>query len=163
MRHPCVGVLCVAIVLLFTFSPSYSDYGSTIFSIPQIDGLRVDGSENDWGAQGFRVEIITAPDGRTLPADDFDVRFRLGWNKEALFVLATVLDDIPIESDSPSRLWRNDCIEISIAEDLGISNMYMLAIAPGADPKYREPRTSLYDWRGENERADQASFETAVH
>jgi caffeoyl-CoA O-methyltransferase len=161
MRIRFIKVLCAVSIFLFYFMPSYSDSDSTIFQIPQIEGVRIDGSMTDWAAQGFRVEILTGPDGQTLPVDDFDVRFRLGWNKEGLFVLAIVMDDIPVESDSLSRLWRNDCIEISIAEDLGLSNMYMLAIAPGADPKYGEPRTRFFDWRDENNRIHKASFETA--
>jgi caffeoyl-CoA O-methyltransferase len=148
-------------VLLFCFTPSFSKCGSTIFQIPRIDGLRVDGAMNDWAAQGFRVEILTDPDGQTLPVDDFDVKFRLGWNEEGLFVLATVLDDTTVESDSLSRIWRNDCIEISMAEDLGHSNRYMVAIAPGADLKYDEPRSRFYDWRTEDNKIHEVSCQTA--
>ncbi len=161
MRIRFIQVLCAMSLLLFYFTPSFSDSDPTIFQIPRIEGLKVDGAMNDWASQGFRVDILTGPDGQTLHVDDFDVRFRLGWNKKGLFVLATVLDDRPAESDNLSRLWRNDCIEISMAESLGGSNMYMLAIAPGADPKFGEPRTRFYDWRAENARMHEASFETS--
>ncbi len=147
-----IKVLCAVIILLFNFSSAFSDQNSPVYQIPLIEDLTVDGSENDWGTQGFRVEILTAPDGQILPFDDFDVKFRLGWNQEGLFVLAAVRDDLPVESESLSRLWRCDCIEISIAKDLVHSNMYMLAVAPGADTKYGEARSQIYDWRSEGEK-----------
>ncbi len=156
-----VKVIWVVIILLFNFSTAYSDQDSPVYQIPLIEGLTVDGSESDWGMQGFRVEILTAPDGHILPIDDFDVKFRLGWNQEGLFVLAIVRDDLPVESESLTRLWRCDCIEISVAEDLGHSNKYMLAVASGADTKYGEARSRIYDWRSEREKTRDILWETA--
>jgi caffeoyl-CoA O-methyltransferase len=153
--------LSLVITLITNFSPAFSDAGSAVFRIPRVEGIVVDGSDGDWGKQGFRVEILTTPDSQTLPIDDFDVKFRLGWNLQGLYVLVTVLDDIAVEHQNLSRLWRRDCVEISMAEDVGHSNRYMLAIASGADPKYGKLRKKIYDWRPEDERPSTPSFESA--
>jgi predicted O-methyltransferase YrrM len=138
-----------------------ADENPAIYHIPRIDGLTVDGSDNDWGAQGFRVEILTSPDGQILPADDFDVKFRLGWNLQGLYVVATIIDDIAVEHENLSRMWQKDCVEIFVGENVGHSNRYQLVIASGADPKYGKVRNRLYDHRPENIRIAKLSFESA--
>jgi len=147
--------------LIITFTPACTDTSPETFRIPKLEGLTVDGSADDWGERGFRVEILTALDGQTLPVDDFDVKFRLAWDLEGLYVLATIRDDIAEEHESLSRLWRMDCVELSMAENVGHSKKYMLAMASGADMKYGKLRKRLYDWRPEDERPADISSETA--
>lgn len=144
-----------------TFSSAFSDSDPAVFHIPRIERLTVDGSDGDWGTRGFRVEILTTPDGQTLPADDFDVKFRLGWNLQGLYVVATVRDDIGVEHENLSRLWQNDCVEILVGESVGHSNRHQLVIAPGADPTYGKVRNRLYDHRPENLRVAKLSFESS--
>ena len=144
--------LMLLIAIPVTIFPTVLDAGSVVFDIPRIKGIAVDGSSNDWAADGFRVEFLTDPDGRTLPADDFDARFRVGWNSKGLLVLAAVRDNVPVEHENLSRLWQRDCVEIFVAEKVGSTNRYQLVIASGADPKYKTVRSRLYDWRPENQR-----------
>ena len=59
-----------------------------IFEVPRLDGVKIDGRQEDWGARGFRVEIMKDENGRCLPASDFDSGFRLGWDTNGLLVLA---------------------------------------------------------------------------
>jgi predicted O-methyltransferase YrrM len=132
----CVGLLAGA-----------AHSGSEVFKIPRVEGLIVDGSERDWGRQGFRVEILSDPDGQTLPVDDFDVKFRLAWDLQGLYVLAVVQDDIAVEDEDVSRLWRTDCVELFVSEYLGSMNRYQVVIASGADSKYKTVRQRIYDWR----------------
>ncbi len=146
---------------ILIFSPACSNTGLETFRIPRVEGLTVDGSADDWGERGFCVEILTAPGGQTMPIDDFDVKFRLAWDPEGLYVLITVHDDVPAEHENLSRLWRMDCVELSVAEKVGHSNKYMLAMASGADPEYGQLRKRLYDWRPEKERAADISSKTA--
>ncbi|MGD9346972.1 MAG: class I SAM-dependent methyltransferase [Candidatus Aminicenantes bacterium] len=119
----------------------------TLFQIPQIDGIRIDGAKEDWGDSGFCVDFITAPDGRFLPSDDFDVRFRLGWNEEGLLVLAVVQDDIPLEHKTLSRLWQRDCLELFFSRSVGSTHRHQIVIASGQDPEYKRVRHRIYDWR----------------
>ena len=139
--------LSFLITLLMTFLPASSDTGSEVFRIPRIEGITVDGSAGDWGKQGFRVEILADPDGRTLPVDDFDAKFRLAWDQQGLYVLAVVQDDIAVEHENLSRLWRTDCVELFVSEYVGSTNRYQVVIASGADPKYKTVRQKIYDWR----------------
>jgi caffeoyl-CoA O-methyltransferase len=153
--------LMIAILLLGSGSAAFSAADSAFFCIPNVEGLTVDGDGSDWGSRGFRVEILADPGGKTLPAEDFDVRFRLAWDAKGLYMLAFVQDDIAIEHENLSRLWRSDCVEISVAEDVGHSNKYMLAVAPGVDPRYKKPRARVYDWREEKEKPADLMFDIA--
>jgi predicted O-methyltransferase YrrM len=132
--------------------PAASAADSPIFKVPRVDGITVDGSSNDWGERGFRVDFLTDPDGGVLPAADFDVIFRLGWNAEGLLILANVRDDIPLEHAQASELWRCDCVEIFVADKVGSENRYQLVIASGADPTYKKLRSHFFDWRPEDRR-----------
>jgi hypothetical protein len=85
---------------------SVSDSGHDVFHVPKVEGLTIDGDGSDWESRGFLVAILTDPDGKILPAEDFDVRFRLAWDAQGLYVLANVQDDIAMEQGSLSRLWR---------------------------------------------------------
>jgi caffeoyl-CoA O-methyltransferase len=143
------------------FLPALLSSETSVFRIPKIEGLTIDGSGIDWEERGFRVEILTGPDGKTLPADDFDVRFRLAWDAKGLYMLALVQDDAGVEHESLSGLWRSDCLEISIAEDVGHANRYMIVVAPGADPKFGTLRKREYDWRPEEENRSPLTFEIA--
>jgi len=116
-----------------------------VYDIPPVDKILIDGEMDDWGNRGFRVELLPDPDGRFLPADDFDVRFRLGWNKGGLYILVIVKDDIAHEHGELKRLWQEDCIEIFIAEKRGDENMAQLVLASGADERFGELRMKLYD------------------
>ncbi len=137
----------LALVILANFSPGFSESASEVFLIPRIEDLIVDGSADDWGERGFRVEILASPDGRTLPVDDFDVKFRLAWDLQGLYLLAVVHDDVSLEDADLPRLWRADCIELFVSEKLGSMNRYQLVIASGADPKFESLRQKIYDWR----------------
>jgi predicted O-methyltransferase YrrM len=151
-------------VILFVcgMSPVFANADGVYFRIPKVDGLAVDGNGNDWGSRGFCVSVLTDPDGHTLPAEDFDVRFQLAWDARGLFVLATVQDDVAVEQESLSRLWRSDCVEISIAQEVGHPSSCMLAVAPGMDPRHGgELRKRVYDWRPGGETRSEMMFETA--
>jgi hypothetical protein len=138
----------VALVALFfiTHNKVFAE-DSKVFQIPQISGISVDGSPEDWGSRGLYVEFLAAPDGGVLPVDDFDVRFRLGWNREGLFVLAFVRDDVAVEHEDRSRLWQRDCVELFFSDFVGSSNRHQVVISSGADPEHKEIRYRIYDWR----------------
>lgn len=152
----------VAVMVICAQSPASAISKSNVYRVPKVDGLEVDGSGKDWGSKGFYVAILTEPDGNLLPLEDFDVRFRLAWDNQGLYVLAIVQDDIPWEHESLSRLWRCDCVEISVAQDVGHANTYMMALSPGIDPRYQGVRWRAYDWRPERENLSDLSWDTAI-
>lgn len=154
-------IVFLMVGVFFLMSASIVATDSQVFQVPRVKGITVDGSADDWAGQGFRVEFITDPDGKALPADDFDVKFRLGWNQEGLLVLALVRDDIPLEHRHLSQLWRCDCVEIFVSERKGSNNRYSLFIAPGADPTYKSLRSRMYDWRPEGQKDPKIITEAA--
>lgn len=153
---PSLLIAMLVIISTMTFAAD-----STVFHIPRIEGITVDGSGEDWAEQGFRVGFLADPDGRVIPPEDFDVKFRLGWNTQGLLVLATVSDNVPVEHEDLSRLWRTDCVEIFVSEHLGSTNRYQLVIASGADPKYKTVRQKIYDWRHPNHKTSELTAESA--
>jgi caffeoyl-CoA O-methyltransferase len=118
-----------------------------VFQIPRIEGIAIDGAWEDWGDRGFRVDFVAAPDGRILPVDDFDVKFRLGWDQQGLLVLAEVRDDITVEDENSSRLWQRDCVELFFSKTVGSTHRCQVVIASGRDPQYKKVRQRIYDWR----------------
>lgn len=151
------------LVILFVcgVSSAFSFADPAVFRIPKVKGLIIDGSVSDWGSSGFRVDILANPDGKMLPAEDFDAGFRLAWDEQGLWVMAVVRDDVAVEQGNLSRLWRSDCLEISVAEDVGHPNKYMLAVAPGMDPKYGKLKGRMYDWRTEGKKISELTYEAA--
>lgn len=147
MTHIITRWHSLLIILLMTFLPVFSGADPEVFHVPRIEGIMVDGSADDWGTQGFRVEILAGPGGQTLPVNDFDTKFRLAWDQQGLYVLAVVQDDIAVEHENLSRLWRTDCVEFFVSEFVGSTNRYQVVIASGADPQYKTVRQKIYDWR----------------
>ncbi|UCF05570.1 MAG: class I SAM-dependent methyltransferase [bacterium] len=129
------------------------------YDIPKVRGVTIDGSDGDWGAQGFRVDHVATPDGSVRPAEDFDVRFRLGWNEEGLLVIVTVQDDIPREA--PQRIWRLDCVELYVGERIGSSNYYQVIVSSGADPEFGSLRQRIFDKRPEDLRGAELAVQAA--
>ncbi len=151
--------LTISVFILFPMGV-FAD-GSEIFHIPKIEGILIDGSGEDWSKQGFHVDFIASPDGQVLPPDDFDVSFRLGWEERGLLLFVTIRDDVPVEHQDLSRLWRFDCVEVFISQKLGATNRYQLVVASSADPKYKNIRSRLYDWRLDREKHHELSAQTA--
>ena len=136
------------LILLLVTIPADASAGS-VYDIPRLDEITIDGSGDDWKDRGFRVGVVTAPDGAVYPTHDFDVGFCLGWNADGLLALVDVADDIGAEHEDPNRMWSMDCVEFFLAEQVGSHQQYQLVVAPGADPAYGSMRTRLYDHRDE--------------
>lgn len=67
---------------------------------------------------------MAGDEGRVRPPADFDPRVRLGWSEEGLLVLATVRDNVPVESDSDRDLWAADSVELFLARTPVVANDY---------------------------------------
>lgn len=150
MREKGLGFLfCLMSVLIIPAVPLAAQSCGP-FHIPRLEDIHIDGSERDWGDSGFSVDFLTGPQGDVRAAEDFDVTFRLGWNRLGLLVLAVVRDDHASEDESESRLWRQDCVEVFVSEGVGSPRRYQVVIAPGADSRFKLIRSRLYDWRPED-------------
>jgi len=68
MKKSAIIVLFLVLALIFLISTFGFASDSPVFHIPRVEGITVDGSDDDWTEQGFRVEFLTDPDGRvSLP------------------------------------------------------------------------------------------------
>ncbi len=120
---------------------------TTAYDIPKLDGIRIDGNASDWGEQGFRVDLMADAEGNTRQEQDFNVRFRLGWNAKGLLVLAAIQDDVFVESGNMKQLWEGDGIEFYAALSKGSAEYYHAQIAPGMDNKCKKLRQYIEDYR----------------
>lgn len=122
---------------------------SPVFDIPRLEAITIDGDADDWGDQGFRVDIMASRFGIVVAPADCDPQFRLGWNADGLLVLCTVRDDVFLEGKDLGELDHKDCVEFCMAEAVGAKGHYLIGVAPGINPAYPGPRTSFFDWRTE--------------
>jgi len=56
----------------------------TIFDVPKLDNIEIDGNADDWGDNGFHVGMLASENNDMLPVSDFNADFHLGWNNEGL-------------------------------------------------------------------------------
>lgn len=82
---------------------------------PTIDGQALDAC---WG----NVEWLALDQlwlGNAYTSDDFNGRYKLSWDENALYLLVEITDDILFDQhDDPLKLWwDDDCVEVFIDED----------------------------------------------
>ncbi len=151
---------CVFVVLGLVAVGWCADNDSHVFAVPRIEGLSADGAASDWGEAGFRVDIMADKRGKAIAPQDFDPKFRLAWNDDALFVLATVRDDTGVEGGGNS-LYEADSVELFIADAVGSANTYQLIATPGLDPR-KERQQKLFDYRQKADTMAKLKVEVAV-
>lgn len=111
--------------------------GAGVFDIPRVDELR---------GRGFAVKSMVSRTGEIQRAHQFEPSFQLAWNERGLQVFVKVLDNSPMEADTP-RLYDGDSVELFVAAGWGSPQSYQVVIAPGMDPKFPEPRKLILDHR----------------
>ena len=125
-----------------------------VFDVPRLENITVDGKAEDWGEQGFRVDVLADPTGKALPAANYDAAFRLGWDDNGLLVLISVQDDVFLEPfKKPEELWKGDSVEVFMATKRGGEDSFQVVIAPGCDPNSAEVRHNISDYRKTTELA----------
>jgi hypothetical protein len=125
-----------------------------VFDVPRVENVAVDGKADDWGEQGFRVEVLADPTGKAMPTANYDASFRLGWDDNGLLVLITVQDDVFLEPfKKPEELWKGDSVELFMATKRGGEDSFQVVIAPGCDPNNAEARHNISDYRKNTELA----------
>lgn len=133
MIHGVKQTLIASTAAMMCFCTTLS-YGAKV-DIPYLTGIQIDGDASDWGDRGFRVEMMTHRNLEGCTADDFEPRYRLGWNDEGLLLLLTVQDDVPIEQSLLKHLWSQDSARISMSSDRAGRPGYVVFVAPGVDPE----------------------------
>ena len=110
----CCGVVG-ALLFLFISHVSYADTALYTPVAPIIDG---NGDESLW-QQGQWYNIDNVLIGGALDDADFAARYTLRWNRDALYILVEITDDILNDShaDPLDNYWNDDCLEIFIDAD----------------------------------------------
>ena len=89
-------------------------------SVPELDGtLTFDGSADDWGVQGLRVDYLPQPNGGWPEPDGGLTTLKLGWTPDGLAVLVTVTDDELTPSDLDGWNRKGDRIELRLTGQPG--------------------------------------------
>ncbi|TAI49369.1 CBM9 family sugar-binding protein [Flagellimonas allohymeniacidonis] len=82
---------------------------------PLIDGTAMDAC---WGnSEWLALDQLWL--GEAYSTSDFNGRYKLSWDEEALYLLVEVTDDVLFDQyDDPLKLWwDDDCVEVFIDED----------------------------------------------
>ncbi len=82
---------------------------------PIIDGKA---NENTWNRATWHM-LDQNWLGKAYDREDFNGRYKLSWNEDALYVLIEIVDDVLYDqNDDPLKLWWNDdCVEVFIDEN----------------------------------------------
>ena len=130
---------------VFWFAAAAAVAPATVYDIPRLEGIAIDGAAADWQERGFRVEVLNELNGRRRPVTEADANFRLGWDERGILGLLQVGDTVFAESDKDTELWRKDSVELFLALGPEFKDHYQLVLSPGLDPKHPKLRTQYID------------------
>lgn len=141
------SIISLVLLLSIRVAAAASWTWSTVYDIPLMDKVVVDGNPEDWEGQGFRVDLLLPPRGEPLAASDHSARCRLGWNREGLLVLVAVGDDTWIEHKDEGWLWRYDGVELFLAQERGAPDYGQWVVSPGMSSAQPTLRWKFHDHR----------------
>ena len=116
-------------IVLGLSSQLRADEPLSVFDIPRLPTIVIDGQAADWADAGFRVDVMTQLGGKRKPSD-FDASARLGWTEQGLLLLVTVKSKVITESSDINSLYKGDSVEIFV----GSGAVTGSAPAAGASP-----------------------------
>ena len=98
--------LPVTIVVVYLLAVSPAKAQVETFDLPRLDGVRIDGDFNDWDEeQGFGVEVLLQEEETFKNAEDHNVHFRAGWNRQGILIHLTVQDDNWVEYSEKNKYY----------------------------------------------------------
>lgn len=109
------------------------------FDIPKLN-------DNEWD-KAFRVDLLLPVDTPLRPRHEFSASARLGWNDAGLLVQVTVVGNVCNESEKLDELWKGDSVEIYLSPAPDSPDRCQWVIAPGLDPRFKDGRFYLHDYR----------------
>ena len=113
-------VAAIAWLLPGTALGAHSEARSTYAAVHTSAPVRVDGVADEavWERAEWR-ELRYRWLGPEYSAEDFSGRFKVVWDKDRIYLLAEIVDDILIDShrDPLVQYWDDDCLEIFVDED----------------------------------------------
>lgn len=112
--HLCTWPL-ISFLAAHITSAVYADEAIYTQTQPAIDGVA---NEPDWQrASWYGLDVPTI--GGMPETKDFSGRYKLLWNKEAIYLLAEIHDDVLFDQHANPLIgyWSDDCLEIFVDED----------------------------------------------
>lgn len=102
-----------------TFGQTNKD---TLTAVQAFTPVVIDGSGNDecWGRATWKpIGQVWIPYGAKMAAGDFEGKFKLAWDREYLYLLIEVVDNMLSDDykDPLTNWWEDDCLEIFIDEN----------------------------------------------
>lgn len=140
--------LPVTIVVVYLLSVSPAKAQVETFDLPRLDGVRIDGDFNDWDEeQGFGVEVLLQEEGTFKNAEDHNVHFRAGWNRQGILIHLTVQDDNWVEYSEKNKYYSADVVEVFLAARRGDDDVCQWYITPGMTEEIDEPGVRFRELR----------------
>jgi hypothetical protein len=137
-------MLFVAVLVL----PLWAGEEGTVFEIPKLAEIVVDGKADEWGGKGLAIGGLKPAAGPARSAPNFDAKFHMGWDERGILLLVQVTDDTSTEpAQKIEEIWKGDSIEAFFAAERGKSAAYQAVLAPGRGGEKKELRFNLSDYR----------------
>lgn len=133
------GVLLISI-LLFGCEGSQKTLKESIYLIPNMNELNIDGNDAEWKHAGLEIPLIANKFG-DVDLESFKANVKLAWTSDGLGFMARVEDDVFLEKEGP--LWFFDGIEIFLTPEKGNKEIIQHVISPGITKEYPKPRTQV--------------------
>ncbi|MDB5320713.1 MAG: phospholipase/carboxylesterase [Phycisphaerales bacterium] len=157
------GIILIVIVLFAaSLRATAADDWPPVYNIPELKDITIDGDGGDWKDQGFRIEVLAPADGKIVHSTEFDALVRLGWNKEGLLVLISVVDRTPVEKEQRDQLEQGDSVELFVEPDNGGPKLIDYVIASGSERLNPERRYRIDDPRNSDPAVKVAGRKTAA-
>ncbi len=118
-------------LLTMTILPMAYGDPATVFDVPRLDGIEIDGLADEWGEGGFHVAVISGADGSFLPVSDFDAQLWLAWDEMGLLVRVEISDDVFHRSPDDDKVFEGDSVELFLVPEPGGSEVMHVSIVPG--------------------------------
>ena len=143
-------ILCLLISAMIFFAAcgsvadtiSEADYA---IYIPFLDDIHIDGNPADWTESYPSIRIHSDIYGNAPDSADMYARFRLGWDRQGLLILAEVNDDTIYEDQK--KFWNGDGIELFISPSKGSFDIIQVSVRPSRELPDSIASVKYYDHR----------------
>jgi len=132
-----------------------------LYDIPRLDGVTVDGKDDDWARGGFLIDLLAPAQMPPRPATDFSARARLAWCDRGVLMLVEVQDTQWAESPDVASLSKGDSVEVFLAPRRGDDSCCHWVIAPGMAEGQPEVRSQFREARLKQLRGGKTDIQAA--
>lgn len=131
------GMVLLLIALLGCQSTQRS-LEESVYEIPQINHLQIDGENDEWQNTGLEIPLIANKTGE-IDLQSFNAFVKLAWTEDGLGFFTQIEDDLFQEKEGP--IWFFDGMEIFIVPEKGSKEIIQHGISPGIVKEFPNPRT----------------------